>query len=425
MTQTRRFLSYKQHQLYLESTALSTVAAHHGTPVYVYSLAQIRYNWQQFASAVRHQDLVCFAVKANANLHLLKRLNDLGAGFDIVSGGELACVLRVGGDPKKIVFSGLGKRVDEIEAALNVGILSFHVESIPELQRIEAVAKRLQKIAPISIRINPNIDPHTHPHIATGLEGSKFGVDSQTAYQAYLHIQQSPWLDALGMACHIGSQLTQLQPFLDAFDHLLALYQRLQEQHIDLRYIDVGGGLGIADATSPPPNIKTYVHSFIQHMPQPTPVLIFEPGRALIADAGILLTRIEYIKPHSQKPFVIVDSAMNDFLRPALYNAPCTIWPVRQHSHRSLIDYHVVGPVCECSDSFGEHTLAVDDTDILALLDVGAYGFSMSSHYNARLQCPEILVDGEQHTLIRQRDDIVSLWHNQPFLPDGERHAGD
>lgn len=421
MTQkTCSFLHYKNKDLILESAACQQLADTYGTPLYVYSKQQIGKNWQAFTQEKREDDLVCYAVKANANLSLLNILARLGAGFDIVSGGELACVLKAGACPEKIVFSGIGKREDEIEAALRAGILSFNVESLPELERIAAIAERIEMIAPITLRVNPDVDPKTHPYIATGLKHSKFGVDSLYTVDFYKKIQKNPWLKPLGLACHIGSQLTDLSPFLTAFDKLLDLFKTLLRENIHIEYLDIGGGLGVCYTDETPPIPNEYVRA-IKKRAEKYPIrLIFEPGRALIANAGVLLTRVEYIKETQAQTFAILDAGMNDFLRSALYQARSTFLPACENDDKVIKPYSLVGPVCESADVFAQDVwLNLTEGALLAMTGVGAYGFSMASNYNARLRPAEVLVDGSDTRLIRARETLQTLWQLQPdFSPE-------
>ncbi len=406
---------YSNRALQVEEVPITQIMAKFGSPCYIYSQAILQRQWSAFKQLLQNSQQICYAVKANANLAILARLAKWGAGFDIVSGGELARVQQAGGDLKKTVFSGVGKTSDEIKTALLANIGCFNVESEPELLRIENIAKNLQKVAIIALRINPNIDAKTHPYITTGLKETKFGMNAETALQLYRHTAASQHLKIQGISCHLGSQLTLLDPFLQALEQLLDLAERLKKEKIELKTINLGGGLGVAYQHEDVPTPQEYCQKILNILKKRrTPLqLIIEPGRAMIAQAGILVTKIEYLKSNSDKNFAIVDAGMNDLIRPALYHAEQTILPVVQRD-QVIKDYDVVGPICESSDFLGKnHHLAIQAGDYLAIMDSGAYGFSMSSNYNSRPRPAEVLVDKDQSFLIRTRETLEQLWSNE------------
>lgn len=414
------YFNYQDQNLFAEGVALADIAAEFGTPTYVYSRATIERHYKAFAEAAPSRDLlVCYAVKANSNIALLNLLARLGSGFDIVSEGELRRVLQAGGDAKKVVFSGVGKSVTEIEFALQTGIKCFNVESIPELERIQQVASRLNIIAPISIRVNPDIDAKTHPYISTGLKANKFGIDINDALSMYQQADAASHLKVCGVDCHIGSQLTETQPFLDALDKLLALIDKLAAVGINLSHIDIGGGLGVPYDGETPPHPAEYAAKVVEKLAAyPQLSLIFEPGRAIMANAGVLLTKVEYLKPGQEKHFAIVDAAMNDLIRPALYSAWQSIIAVQQKPNVPAVTYDVVGPVCETGDFLGkDRALAVEPGDLLVVRSAGAYGFTMSSNYNSRPRAAEVLVDGDRSYLVRQREQWQDLWRGEQLVP--------
>ena len=414
------FFNYQQNQLFAEQVPLTAIAAQFGSPTYVYSRATIERHYKAFAEAAQgRESLVCYAVKANSNIALLNLLARLGSGFDIVSEGELRRVLQAGGNPAKVVFSGVGKTVSEIEFALNTGIKCFNVESIPELDRIQQVAARLNKVAPVSLRVNPDIDAKTHPYISTGLKANKFGIDINDAFSIYQRAASYSHLKVCGVDCHIGSQLTETQPFLDALDKLLALIDKLAAAGIQLSHIDIGGGLGVPYNGETPPHPSEYAAEVVKRLANyPHLTLVFEPGRAIMANAGVLLTKVEYLKPGQEKHFAIVDAAMNDLIRPALYSAWQAIIPVEQKTQLASQLYDVVGPVCETGDFLGkDRELAVEPGDLLVVRSAGAYGFTMSSNYNSRPRAAEVLVDGDQVHLIRAREQWADLWHGEQLVP--------
>lgn len=414
------FFNYREQQLYAEDLPVTMLAEQFGTPSYVYSRATIERHWHAFNDAMGdHPHLVCYAVKASANLALLNVLARLGSGFDIVSGGELARVLEAGGDPAKVVFSGVGKTHEEIEYALEAGIACFNVESVAELHRIDAIAKRLNKQAPVSIRVNPDVDAKTHPYISTGLKENKFGIAYEQAFEIFTVAARCEHLVVRGVDCHIGSQLTEMQPFLDALDRILLLIDRLEAQGIAIAHLDVGGGLGVTYFDEKPPHPSHYVDLLRQRLERrPTLKLLLEPGRAIMANAGILLTRVEYIKENQGKLFAVVNAAMNDLLRPSLYGAWQDIVPVVQQPMKPIQCFDVVGPVCETGDFLGkQRELAISEGDLLAVRSAGAYGFSMASNYNARCRPAEILVDGADAYEIRRRETWADLWKGESLLP--------
>jgi diaminopimelate decarboxylase len=412
----------KNNILHAENVALNNIANEFGTPCYVYSKAALINAFEQFSAGFKGTDhLVCFAVKSNPNLAILNLFASLGAGFDIVSGGELARVLAAGGDPKKIVFSGVGKTEVEMQAALNAGIFCFNVESVSELLRLNDVASFMGKIAPVSLRVNPNVDAKTHPYISTGLKNNKFGVAYEDALDIYSKAAAMPNIEVHGVDCHIGSQITELSPFLDALDRVLALVDALEASGIHIRHIDAGGGIGICYSDETPPEFSVYAAAMREKLTGRNVKLVFEPGRALVGNAGILLTKVEYLKRTEAKNFAIVDAAMNDLMRPALYDAYHDIKAVQSHTKPSNIqaeNYEIVGPVCESGDFLGhDRALALQEGDLLAIMSAGAYGMSMSSNYNTRPRAAEVMVDGEQCHLIRQREQIADLFALEKILP--------
>lgn len=414
------YFNYHGADLLAEQVRLADIAQQYGTPTYVYSRATLERHYRAFTDAAGSQPhLVCYAVKANSNIALLNLLARLGSGFDIVSEGELRRVLQAGGNPAKVVFSGVGKAESEIEFALNTGIKCFNVESEAELHRIAQVAARLGKTAPISLRVNPDIDAKTHPYISTGLKANKFGIDITDAPRIYQLAASYPQLKVCGVDCHIGSQLTETQPFLDALDKVLALVDKLSELGIVLSHLDIGGGLGVTYLDETPPHPADYAAQVVQRLAAyPHLTLVFEPGRAIMANAGVLLTKVEYLKPGQEKHFAIVDAAMNDLIRPALYSAWMNIVPVKLQPELALQRYDVVGPVCETGDFLGkDRDLAIAEGDLLAVRSAGAYGFTMSSNYNSRPRAAEVLVDGNQLYLVRQREQWQDLWQGEQLLP--------
>jgi diaminopimelate decarboxylase len=413
-----QFFSLKNGALYAENMPLSTIANTHGTPAYVYSKAALVEAFAQFSAGLKGTNhLVCFAVKANPNLAILNLFASLGAGFDIVSGGELARVLAAGGDPKKIVFSGVGKTADEMRTALNAGIFCFNVESSSELERLNDVAKSMGKIAPVSLRVNPNVDAKTHPYISTGLKNNKFGVAFEDAIAVYETAAAMPNIAVHGVDCHIGSQITEIAPFIEALDLILGLVDALATKNIAISHIDVGGGIGITYSDETPPAFNDYAQAILAKIGTRNVKLLFEPGRALVGNAGILLTKVEYLKPSEAKNFAIVDAAMNDLMRPALYDAYHDIVAVKPRAGDTQT-YEIVGPVCESGDFLGhDRNLNLNEGDLLAIMSAGAYGMSMASNYNTRPRAVEIMVDGEQIHVVRQRENVADLFLNENLLP--------
>ncbi len=405
--------------LHVESLSLTGLAERFGTPCYIYSKAAITAAFGEFEEAFAAlRPLVCYAVKANGNLGILRLLASLGAGFDIVSGGELRRVLTAGGDPGKVVFSGVGKSAAEMAQALRAGVLCFNVESAAELERLSQVASELRLHAPISLRVNPDVDPGTHPYIATGLKESKFGVAYADALALYQRAARLPGIQVTGIDCHIGSQITELPPFLAALEKILALVEQLSKAGIPLHHLDLGGGVGIRYRDETPIILKDYAREVASRLKGFGGRLLLEPGRRIIGNGGLLLTRVEYLKTSAEHRFAIVDAAMNDLIRPSLYEAWHEIVPVTEGAApTTLMD--VVGPVCETGDVLGRgRTLAAVQGDLLAILSAGAYGASMGSNYNARPRPPEILVDGDQARLIRRRESVEDLYRNELPLSD-------
>lgn len=411
------YFDYLSDQLQIESVALSAIAQEFGTPCYVYSKAALTAAYQTFDQAFAGRDhLICYAVKANSNLAILQTLAKLGSGFDIVSGGELQRVLKAGGDPKKIVFSGVGKSSDEIRLALQVGILCFNVESEMELTRLNHLASEMNQIAPVSLRVNPDVDAKTHPYISTGLKENKFGIPMADAERIYSAAQQLPNVHIAGLDCHIGSQLTELDPFIEASQKMLALLDHLAQQGVAIEHLDLGGGLGIRYTQENPPTIADYVQALCACVGQRSPRILIEPGRSMVGNAGILLTRVEYLKHAPHRNFAIVDAAMNDLMRPALYDAHHDIIPVVKKAGQAQT-YQVVGPVCETGDFLGhDRALYLEADDLLAVMSAGAYGMSMSSNYNTRPRAAEVMVDGDHVHLIRARETIDHLLTGEELL---------
>ena len=411
--------AYRDQRLYAEDVPLEVIAERFGTPCYVYSRATLERHWRAFDEAFADRPhLVCFAVKANSNLGVLNVLARLGSGFDIVSVGELERVLAAGGLPGNIVFSGVGKRADEMRRALEVGIRCFNVESLPELERLNRVAGECGVRAPVSLRVNPDVDARTHPYISTGLKENKFGIDIAHALDAYRHAAGLPHLDVVGVDCHIGSQLTSLSPFLDALDRVLALVERLEDQGIGVRHLDLGGGLGVRYDAETPPVPADYAQAVAARLEGRPYELLLEPGRAIAANAGILLTRVEYLKPTDHKDFAVIDAPMNDLIRPALYAAWQAIVPVDARATGRTASYDIVGPVCETGDFLGkQRTLSLAPGDLLAVRSSGAYGFTMASNYNSRPRAAEVMVDGDRMHLVRERETVEDLFRAEHLLP--------
>jgi len=413
------YFNYRNNELYAEDVAVQDICAQYGSPCYIYSRATLERHWMAFDRAFAGRPhLICYAVKANSNIALLNVLARLGSGFDIVSLGELQRVLAAGGDAKKIVFSGVGKREDEILAALKIGIRCFNVEVIDELDRINKLAAELGVIAPVSFRVNPDVDANTHPYISTGLKENKFGIDINLALDEYKRAAQMSNIEVVGIDCHIGSQLTETRPFLDALDKVLNLVSALKAEGIDLKHLDLGGGLGIRYNEEQPPEPADYIAALLERLGETDFEVLLEPGRAIVGNAGILVTQVEYLKPTEHKNFAIVDAAMNDLVRPSLYSAWQAIIPVKLESDAAELQWDIVGPVCETGDFLGKNrALKLAVGDLLAIRSSGAYGFSMSSNYNSRPRVPELMVDGDQTYLIRERESIAQLWSGEHLLP--------
>jgi diaminopimelate decarboxylase len=411
--------NYRDGELFAEGVALSAIAERFGTPTYVYSRAHIEAQYAAYADALSGMPhLVCFAVKANSNLGVLNVLARLGAGFDIVSRGELERVLAAGGAADKIVFSGVGKTREDMRRALEVGVHCFNVESTDELERLQIVAAELGVRAPISLRVNPDVDAGTHPYISTGLKENKFGIAIADAEDVYIRAAQLPNLEIIGVDCHIGSQLTTLPPFLDALDRLLALIDRLGDCGIHLHHIDLGGGLGVRYRDEQPPLASDYIQAVRERLQGRDLGLMFEPGRFIVANAGVLLTQVEYLKHTEHKDFAIVDAAMNDLIRPALYQAWMDVTAVRPREGQART-YDIVGPICETGDFLAKgRELTLTEGDLLAVHSAGAYGFVMSSNYNTRGRCAEVLVDGTEAFEVRRRETVAELFAGESLLPE-------
>jgi len=412
------FFELKNGVLHAENVALTTIAEQYGTPCYVYSKQALTQAFNDFQAGLTNTDhLICFAVKANPNLAVLNVFAQLGAGFDIVSGGELARVLAAGGNPQKVVFSGVGKTASEMRAALDAGILCFNVESASELVRLNKVAGEMGKVAPVSLRVNPNVDAKTHPYISTGLKNNKFGVAFEEAIGVYQQAAAMPNIAVHGVDCHIGSQITQISPFIDALDRVLILVDALEKHDIHIAHIDVGGGIGITYDDETPPAFKQYTQAILAKLQQKQVKLLFEPGRALVGNAGVLLTTVEYLKPAESKNFAIVDAAMNDLMRPALYDAYHDIVAAQPRAGETTV-YEIVGPVCETGDFLGHgRALNLQEDDTLVVKSAGAYAMSMASNYNTRARAAEIMVDGDECHIVREREQITDLFSLEKTLP--------
>ena len=411
--------NYKGDSLFAEDLTVSDIAARYGTPCFIYSRATLERHYRVYAEALAgHPHKICFAVKANSNLGVLNVLARMGAGFDIVSEGELDRVLTAGGDASNIIFSGLGKTTNEIRKALDVGIHCFNVESEAELSRINEIAQAEEKIAPISVRVNPNVDAGTHPYISTGLKENKFGIPASNAFDLYRNAAKMDGISIMGIDFHIGSQLTTVEPFLDAIDRILEMVDKLDEEGIKISHFDMGGGLGVPYGKEEPPHPSELIALVREKFTGREMEIIVEPGRSIAANAGIFVTRIEYLKKSEQKNFAIVDGAMNDLIRPALYGAWQEIVPVEKSSKAAAV-YDVVGPVCESSDFLGkDRELNIAAGDLLAVRSAGAYGFVMSSNYNTRPRVAEIMIDCSDSYLVRERETVAELFANEYMLPD-------
>lgn len=410
---------YLNGELHAESVPLSKIAAEFGSPCYVYSRAYLEQRFSEYTEALAGQDhLVCYAVKANSNIAVLNVLARLGAGFDIVSVGELERVLAAGGKPERIVFSGVGKTAAEMQRALEVGIHCFNVESEAELERLNAVAAAMNVTAPVSVRVNPDVDAKTHPYISTGLRDNKFGIDIERAPEVYRRAASLPNLQVKGVDCHIGSQLIDTSPFLDALDRVLALVDVLAGMGITISHLDLGGGLGVRYRDETAPVTGDYIRAIREKLGDRKVTLMFEPGRSIAANAGVLLTRVEYLKLNEHKNFAIIDAAMNDMIRPSLYSAWMDLLPVQPRQDGLIRNYDFVGPVCETGDFLAkDRELCIDEGDLLALASSGAYGFTMSSNYNSRGRAAEVMVDGDNYHLIRARETVTDLMRGETVLP--------
>ncbi len=413
------FFNYKNDQLFAEDVAINDIAKTYGTPCYVYSRATLERHWHAFNDAFADQPhMICYSVKANSNIAILNLLAQLGSGFDIVSVGELERVLAAGGDPAKVVFSGVGKRADEMQRALEVGIRCFNIESEAELERLNEIAASMNKVAAISIRVNPDVDAKTHPYISTGLKENKFGIDINVVESVYLRAAKMTNIEVSGIDCHIGSQLTEVAPFMDALERLLALADRLKEQGILIHHLDLGGGLGVRYKDEQPPLPSDYTKQLFTNEKIRDYEILIEPGRAIAANAAVLVTRVEYLKEGDTKSFAIVDAAMNDLIRPSLYQAWQAIIPVNKSAaNDNKKVYDIVGPICETGDFLGkDRALNLKQGDLLAVRSAGAYGFTMSSNYNTRPRAAEILVDGDKTHVIRSRETIAELFANESLV---------
>jgi len=413
------YFNYNNGELFAESASVTKIIKQYGSPCYIYSRATIERHWQAFDQAFgQRPHLVCYAVKANSNIAVLNVMARLGSGFDIVSRGELERVLRAGGSASKIVFSGVGKSQSELVFAIKAGIRCFNVESIAELERLNQLASELNTSVPVSIRVNPNVDAKTHPYISTGLKENKFGIDITEAISIYQQAAKMSHIDIQGVDCHIGSQLTDSAPFIDALARVLDLIDQLANLNIDIKHLDIGGGLGICYQNENPPKPADYAKAILEHLGNRDIEILIEPGRAIVGNAGILVTTVEYLKHTEHKNFAIVDAAMNDLLRPALYSAWQAIVPIKQKNDAKLQTYDVVGPICETGDFLGkDRELNLRQGDLLAVRSSGAYGFGMSSNYNSRPRVAEIMVDGDKIHLIRQRETIDDLMAGEQLLP--------
>ena len=411
--------SYKDNNLLVEDASVASVAEKYGTPCFIYSKAALEQNYHAYEKAFEdHSHLICYAVKANSNLAVLNILSKLGAGFDIVSGGELDRVIAAGGDPKKVTFSGLGKTTQEIYKALDAGIHCFNIESEAELLRINEIAVNNSQVAPISIRVNPDVNAETHPYISTGLKENKFGISMEKAIQLYLHATEMKGICIKGLDFHIGSQLTSIRPILDALDRILTLNDQLTSRDVIIEHINIGGGLGVTYEDEIPPTPNELILAVKEKLHGLELKIVVEPGRSIAANAGILVTKVEYLKNHEEKNFAIIDGAMNDLIRPALYGAWQKIVPVKKAAGNESTAYDIVGPICESADALGKNrSLNINAGDLLAIKSAGAYGFVMSSNYNTRPRAPEIMINGSEVHLIRERETVSDLFQNEYLLP--------
>lgn len=411
--------NYKDDALFCEDVAISTLAETYGTPLYVYSRATLERHWHAFDAALAGRDhLVCYAVKANSNLAVLNVLARLGSGFDIVSGGELQRVLRAGGDPDKIIFSGVGKLAEEMELALESGIHCFNVESEQELDQLNAIAGRNQRVARVSFRVNPDIDAKTHPYISTGLKENKFGINFEDAESVYLKAKGLAHIDVIGIDCHIGSQLTELSPYVDALERLLILIKRLKAKGVEIQHLDLGGGLGIRYKDETPPLPEEWLSALRNQLNGFDGTVVIEPGRAIAGNAGVLVSQVNYIKHSKDKNFAVVDAAMNDMIRPSLYDAWLEIIRVDLPSDEPSRVYDIVGAICETGDFLGkDRSMQLAQNDLIVIRSSGAYGFSMSSNYNSRNRAAEVMVDGDRHYCVREREVFEQLIQGESLLP--------
>jgi len=412
--------SYRDGELYAENVPVGDIVARHGTPCYIYSRAALESAFREYQSALADCDhLICYAVKANSNLAVLNVLARMGAGFDIVSGGELERVVAAGGHPDKVVFSGVGKTPTEMARALELDIHCFNLESAAELEALQQVAQSMDRVARVSIRVNPDVDAGTHPYISTGLRENKFGVTVDEALRVYQRAAAASHIEVVGLDCHIGSQLTEISPFIDALQRLLSLLDTLSEAGIRIHHLDLGGGLGVRYRDETPPSVASYIKAIRRQIAGRDLRLMFEPGRSIAANAGLLVTRVEYLKTTPEHNFALVDAAMNDLIRPALYQAWLDIQPVCQNSKATALNWDVVGPVCETGDFLGkDRQLALTQGDLLAVFGAGAYGFTMSSNYNSRGRAPEIMVDVDRVHLARERESIADIMRTERCLPE-------
>ncbi len=422
MSNTSSEFNYQNNQLFAEQVSVTEIAKAIGTPCYIYSRKAFEDHWKAFDTAFASQPhLVCYAVKANSNIAVLNTLARLGAGFDIVSAGELARVLRAGGDPEKIVFSGVGKQSEEMVSALEAGVHCFNIESEAELYRLDRVAGGIGKVAPISLRVNPDVDAQTHPYISTGLKENKFGVAIDDCIAIYEKAAKMANINIIGIDCHIGSQLTTVAPFLDALDRVLACVDALAEKGIELEHIDIGGGLGVCYQDEVPPTPAEYASALLERLGDRKLIVVMEPGRAIAANAGIMITQVEFLKPTEAKNFAIVDAAMNDLIRPSLYSAWQDIIPVNPRSESDPVKkdhYDIVGPICETGDFLGkDRELKITDGDFLAVCSAGAYGFAMASNYNSRNRAAEVMVDGNRFYTVRRRETVAEQMAHESLLP--------
>ncbi len=415
---TQQTYTFIDGEMHLDGINMHLIAKEHNTPCYVYSRKTIENNWLEYDKSFgTYPHLVCYAVKANSNIAILNILAQLGSGFDIVSIGELERVIAAGGDPKKIIFSGVGKSANEISRALEVGIRCLNIESEPELERINQIAGAMGVMASISLRVNPNVDPKTHPYISTGLKENKFGIDIEQAFRVYSHASKLDNINISGIDCHIGSQLTDDSPYFDALTKLLELIDKLSANNIHIDHLDIGGGIGICYQDEIPPNIENFVRQLITAVKDRNIELVVEPGRSIIGNAGLMLTTVEYLKTSDFKNFAIVDAAMNDLLRPSLYASWQNIVPTTQRDDIEELNFDIVGPVCETGDFLGkERKLAILPGDILAVCSSGAYGFSMSSNYNSRPRAAEVMIDNENIKVIRSREKITDLFAHERLI---------